>query len=119
MEQGQSLSVVITPSVAGTPDQSSPFVVANIHDGNGKLINFEPSSPGQSTVLQSAPASQSGIWMLETAAISGFGNYHVQMYLNAAVEEETVLGSTNNGIATAQSIDGSELLLPGGGRRLA
>src|SRR5215470_17517731 len=67
----------------------------------------------QAALLQTAPAATGGTYTFTVSGAGGTtGNYSLQVILNAARElEGTILGATNNTLATAQDINASFITL--------
>jgi len=69
--------------------------------------------------VQSLAVAAAGSYTICVASGGSLGQYDVQVYLNAAIEEEEVGGPSNSTWATAQSLDAAFLSLGGAAQRAA
>jgi hypothetical protein len=112
VDPGQTLTVIVDP--AG--DSLRPAVTLS---GPGGSSSATAAAAGQQAVIQTVGVPShiygNGAPKTYTVTVSGFGGttggYTVSLILNAAAELENHAGATNNTLATAQSLDGSWVLL--------
>ncbi len=108
--QTVTLQLSAADSVTGSVELLAP-------DGSS-IATASGSDPGRIVLLQTAPISQAGVYTIAVSSINGTGGqYSLELLLNAALEEETVGGHTNNDPASAQSIEGSFVSLANGASR--
>jgi autotransporter-associated beta strand protein len=102
----QTISVLVTP----TSSTFQPSV--QLVDPNGTIIGTATAAAvNQNALLQSVAttsASTGTYKIVVSGASSTTGGYTVQVYLNAALEQEgRIAGASNNTIATAQNLTGA------------
>ena len=102
---GQRVTVVFTPVATSTQGHVELF-----GPGGGSLGAAAASGVGEVALLQTAPAAAAGTYRIDVTSLAGTGLYKLQVILNAAAEEEELLGASNDTIGTAQHIDGSVAL---------
>ena len=106
LEAGQTVTVVIEPSINLRPvvelEQTTPQV---------SLASFAATTNGETIILQSVPIANAGDHsvLISSAALTT-GSYTATVYLNAAVEEEELIGPSNNIQADAQVISNSSFI---------
>mgnify|MGYP006273526373 FL=1 len=101
-------------------DRLRPTV--DIRDAQDNILATATASVTDGTVwLQTVEIPAAGVYSVNvTGADGSTGEYDLDLAINAAVEEETYsAGSSEEGISTAQPIDGAFTELPGGGQRAA
>ena len=104
IDPGQTITVLVTAQSPGL----QPSVT--LRDPASTVIgSATAAAAGQNALIQTASTTTGGTYtVVVTGASSTTGNYTVQIILNAAQEfEGTLVGVTNNTLATAQNIDGS------------
>ena len=106
--------VVIEPSATLQP-------TIELFDSGGALLgNATAGMAGMPAILQTVPAATTDTYVLRIGGQAGStGSYTARLILNAAVEEESFGGPSNDDLASAQDLDGSSIPLDGGGDRLA
>ena len=114
LDAEQRVTVVLTPVASSTQGRLELF-----GPGGGSLGAAAASGAGETVVLQTAPAATAGTYRIEATSLAGTWRYQVQVILNAAAEEEELLGASNDTIGTAQDIEGSSVALQDGADRLA
>lgn len=108
LEAGQTATIVVQPSAA-LRSQVELFA-----PGGSSLGSTSASAVGETIVLQTLPVATGGFYEIAVTSLDGAGAYGVQVYLNSTVEAETLLGTANDTIGSAQAIDGSRIDLVGG-----
>ena len=89
--------------------------VTLVDPSNITLGSATASAAGQNAWLQSMTVSSAGTYKIVVgSAASTTGGYTVRVVLNAALERESLDGTTNNTRATAQAINGSFINLATG-----
>ena len=77
-----------------------------LRDPSGTLIASATATPGGVALIQAVPATAGGVYTITVGGASGTsGFFSLQTTLNAAVEQETYGGGSNDTIATAQNLD--------------
>ncbi|MCC6125070.1 MAG: M36 family metallopeptidase, partial [Pirellulales bacterium] len=109
-DPGQTLSILVTPTSTGL--QST----VQLLDASGAVIGTATAAaPDQKALIQATPTAGSSTETYKIViggAAATTGNYSVQATLNAALEREGRLaGITNDILADAQDIDGSNVAL--------
>ncbi len=108
LDSGQKLSLVFTPqasSVAGT---------VRLLDAVGGELGSVSGGAGETLVLANINIATADDYVVSLANSAGTGSYSVSILLNATPETEG-----NNTLATANSIQGSSIALPGTADRVA
>ena len=108
LEAGQRLTVIAEPSESLQPTiKLLDFTSSVILEGSG-------FGPGGTVVMQSFLISTSGNFRVTLEGIGQTtGEYDLRIYLNAAVELESLGASENNTLASAQNIGSSFIDLSG------
>jgi hypothetical protein len=107
VDPGQVISVLITPSSPGLQPTVQLRDPANV-----LLASATATSAGKPALLQTVPTSAGGVYTITVGgAANTAGGYTVQVTLNAALENEAQLGTSNDTQATAQDLNGSFLTL--------
>ena len=114
LDSGQSLTAIFEPR-----DASIQARFSIIDPFGATLTSTDAFAAGQPAIIQMAGIATPGTFTIDAESLVGAGNYAIKLYLNAAVEEEGLLGIANDEYTSAQEIGGSEINLSGGGRRLA
>jgi hypothetical protein len=110
LDGGQKFSVLIQPT--GT---LQPTVTVSA-PGGGVIAMDTAGAAGELILLQDLLASAAGTYHITVAPAGGTtGAFTLQVFLNAAIEEEEFGGPTNDTTGTAQDIDGSFIDLTAGG----
>jgi len=82
--------------------------------GGGAMIGSATAAAGETALLQTVTASTADTYLIAFRSSGGTtGDYEAQLTLNAALEEESHGGATNNITDNAQNINGSFIPLPG------
>lgn len=103
LDAGQAVSVQV----------SSDTVIPSItlKDPSGNIVEHVVGSTNE-TLLQSAPAVTSGEYIIEiTGENSTTGDYSAELMLNASFELEAHGGGDNDGMGTAEDMDGTSIPL--------
>ena len=92
-----------------------------IYDPNGLIVGQATAlSAGGELVFSGNAPTIAGTYTISIGgANSSTGGYHVQVILNAALEQEPAGGTTNNTPAGAQNLDTAFVEIGGGGQRAA
>ena len=114
LDPGQSLTAIFEPQ-----DASIQARFSIIDPFGATLTSTDAFAAGQPVMIQMAGNATPGTYTINAESLVGAGNYAIKLCLNAAVEEESLLGIANDEYTSAQEIGGSEINLSGGGRRLA
>jgi len=112
LNPGQTLSVLLDPSfsLAGSIE-----IIAPDNTTVGSAIG---SVTNQTVLLQTAPAVVGGVYTIRIGGDSGtIGQYSFEIIVNAALEEETYGGPSNDDTGSAQSLESSFISLPNGATR--
>ncbi|MFN0053205.1 MAG: CARDB domain-containing protein [Planctomycetales bacterium] len=113
LSAGQTVTAALLPEggVRGRLSIVDPF--------GATLGSVDGASAGDAALVQTIAATTTGTYEIQVESLSGAGDYEIGLVLNAALEEEPVLESSNNDLGSAQHIDGSLIALPLGGVRAA
>lgn len=107
LDANQTLSLVVTPGDDGLRPE-----IALLDATSAELGSTVAAGSGDNALLQTLSITDAGSYTLSvTGADSTTGAYSIQVVLNAAVEQETYLGSGNDALASAQNLDASMLQL--------
>ncbi|MCA9169258.1 MAG: hypothetical protein KDB23_16400, partial [Planctomycetales bacterium] len=102
-------------SVAVRPDATLQPTIELVNATNSVVATASAASAGGPAVFDSAITSLGGNYTLRISGVgSSTGDYTADIYLNAAIEAESITGVSNDSAATAQSIDGNFIELGGG-----
>jgi subtilase family serine protease len=112
LDAGQTVTVILQPL-----DESLRGRLALLGPGDVPLQSADASAAGWPALLQSVAAVTAGTYRIDASSLAESGEYELRLILNAAVEEEGLLDGTNNGIATAQNLDGTFAALGNGAER--
>lgn len=99
---------------------SSPLqpVVTVLGPSSTVLGTASAASAGSPAALQTVAATTAGTYTIEVSGVAGStGAFGLDVVLNAALETESSLGTGNNTVADAESIDGSFISLGAGTTR--
>lgn len=109
LDAGQTITVVVEADV---PLRASVEV---LDPASAQLAAATAASAGDDVLFQTLPAATAGTYTVSLAgASSTTGDYTLDVILNAAVEEEDLVGTPNDTLATAQDLGGSFVSLAGG-----
>ena len=98
LDAGQTLTAVVVPAAT-----LQPVLTITGPSGAGPAT---AAAAGKQVFIQTLAVSTAGTYTVTVAsANSTTGSYTLQLTLNAAVEEESHDGATNNDFASAQSLD--------------
>jgi len=114
VDGGQTISVLVTSegTLQPTIELISPI-------GNS-LGSATALAAGLDALLQARPADESGVYRLVVGGHGGStGAFTIQVFLNAALEEETHGLGSNDTLATAQDLDNAFVTLTGSAERAA
>ncbi|MBN9522630.1 VCBS repeat-containing protein, partial [bacterium] len=113
VDAGQSVTVTVSPTSVTAPSSLLPTV--ELRDPSGAVVaSAVAPAVGQPAVIQVAAAALTGTYTITVGGAAGAGAYTVAVYLNAAVEAESVGGAANNTRATAQDVGPAFLGLQAG-----
>ncbi len=110
LDPGQTISVLLSPSLGlvGSIEVLSPVGVT-LGSASGGAAN-------DSVLLQTVAAVDGGTYVVRVGGAPGsIGTYSFEVLVNAAYEDESNGGPSNN--SSPQDIDGSFISLPGGASR--
>jgi len=112
LDAGQTLTAFVQPNNTLQPTLS---VTA---PGGGSLGSTSATAPGENIILQTLPVATAGTYTLTTGVAGGnTGNFTISVLLNATQEEESLNGTANDSVASAQSIEPSFVTLVGDAER--
>jgi len=114
LDAGQSLTVLAAPAPSLQP-------TITVMDPSASVIGIATASAaGAYALIETVPVAAAGTYTISISAAGGTtGSYTAQATLNAALEGEIYLGSTNNTIGTAQDLSATALPLVTGADRMA
>jgi hypothetical protein len=112
LDAGQTLAGAVVPGDGGI--RASIEIVDPVGVSLGV---FDAAEAGQPAVFQTLAVADAGVYQIDVTSLEGTGPYSVQLLLNAAGEEESYTGASNDTWETAQDIEGSFLALGGAGQR--
>jgi len=111
VDPGQTLTLVLTPDEALRP-------VLDVSEGwTSKTI--PAGTPGQKVLLHLEPVSAASAFMISVSGLDSAGNYTLEVLLNSAIELESLDGSRNDEIVSAQNIDAAFMDLNNAGSQRA
>ncbi|MCA9126212.1 MAG: pre-peptidase C-terminal domain-containing protein [Planctomycetales bacterium] len=108
LDAGQTVSIQLTTdALQGVIELRDPF---------GSIVSSATAvAAGESLLIQTASAVTAGNYEITISGVgSSTGDYSLEVLLNAAIEQEGVLPTSNNSLAQAQSLDSSVLSFGGG-----
>jgi hypothetical protein len=119
-DDSDSYTININANETATVDflSSSLQGQVTVTDHLGNVIGTASAGAvGQEVVLQTAPIATTDTYTITVNDVSGTntGLYHLQVYLNAALDNGAHGGGENSTIGTAQDISGSSVALGTGG----
>lgn len=94
LDAGQSFTVRLKP------DPGLQAELEAIDPANNSLGMVQAGHAGDTLILQSRPATDAGSYSIRVASLAGLGAYTVELFLNAALEEEG-----GDDAASAQDLD--------------
>ncbi len=109
LDDGQRVTVVVDPDATLQPtiELSDPL--------DTSLGTATAAAAGEDAVLQTVATTGAGTYTVTIGGVaSTTGGYTVRLILNAAAENESHGGPTNDDAASAEDLDGSFLALDGG-----
>jgi hypothetical protein len=112
LDANQKLSALLVPE---SPDIRARIAVTG--PGGFSLGPIDAEAPGEWVGFQTIAVEQAGIYSIEIDRLEGAGSFELRLLLNAAIEQERGTEASNDTLATAEDIEGSFLMLPGGGQR--
>jgi len=111
LDPNQVITVVLRPLEPALSGSVELF------DPTGVSLGSAAGGAGEPVIVQTAAASAGGVYRADMTSLAGAGGYEVQVFLNAAVEEESFLtAAANDLLADAQDISASAIALSGGAR---
>ena len=113
LDAGQRLTAYVVPG-------SGLQGVVSITGPDGSTLGtVTATAAGKQAVIQSVPVSTAGTYTITIASANGTsGSYTLQVELNAAVEDESHNGTTNDTLDTAQNLDPA-MIVAGAGQQAA
>lgn len=112
LDANQLLSITARPVAA---EGLSPRI--EIFDPFAQLVaSDDASGPNSSALVQSQSVVAAGTYRIDVTSLAGGGDYELIVRTGAAAEEEEFGGPANDEIASAQSLAGSSIPLPGGAK---
>jgi hypothetical protein len=109
LNAGQTLTLDLVPGSSFQP------IVTVLDPNNHQIGTVTGSAAGAEALLQTLPIAKSGVYeIIVQGNNQTFGLYNLQLFLNAALENEEHGGSRNDSIATAQDLSASFLNLGNG-----
>ncbi|MAE61173.1 MAG: hypothetical protein CMJ49_07435, partial [Planctomycetaceae bacterium] len=115
LDADQTVSILLEP-IDSTVDATVEIFGPG---GGAPLATATSGAAGDNVLLQSVPALTPGLYDVVVTSINGgVGNYNVALGLNMHEEVESVDGTTNDTVLSAEDISFSSFALPGGGDRL-
>ena len=112
LDAGQTLTLAAVPSSTLQP------VLTIVGPGGVNVGPITATAAGKQALLQTIAATAVGTYTVTVGSAGGSsGLYSLQLVLNAALEEESHDGASNNSFATAQSLDAAFLPLGGAAKR--
>ena len=113
LDPNQSVTVLAYPDATLQP-------AVEVSGATGLLGSVAAAAPGQTSILQTAPAVDGGTYTISVAGAGGTtGDYTVRVILNAAEEVEEYGGRANDTLAAAQDLDAGFTALTGSAERTA
>ncbi|QEG41240.1 CARDB domain-containing protein [Roseimaritima ulvae] len=114
LDANQVVSVLLTPSAGDLVGR------LELNDPSGNPVaSVAASAAGQPAWLQSAAVDTAGVYEIRVEGTAGAGEFSLELYLNAALEDESVQGVTNDTLSTAENIDVSAVATFASANRLA
>lgn len=119
LDAGQALTVIVAIE-RDTPNLQIEIALFDINDPDNPVgLDVLTGAVGEGIVLQNRQGL-SGDFRVEVRGLQGTGHYTFVMLLNAAQEEEMLVGPFgNDSIETAQDLEGGAIDLGNGGSRMA
>jgi hypothetical protein len=114
LDANQTATILFEPL-----DASLQARLTVLDPGSSTLATADAGGAGQRVLLQTVPLANEGLYQIDVTSLTGSGDYELSFYLNAMLDEEIDGGGGNDSVATAQSILGSQVPLPGAADRLA
>ncbi len=115
LDAGQTASIVI-----GVPLGGLQPTVSFVYEPDSTVLGSATApAVGEDAVLQTIAITDPGTYRIEVGSADGLGLYSVQLFLNAAVEDEAHGGPTNDNPTDAQSLSGAFIDLNAGADRAA
>ena len=109
LDEGQILSVLTQPN-------ATLQVEVTVKNASSTVVGQSTATePGESILLQTLPIITAGAYTIEITGQGTTGSYDIELFLNAAIEDETVPGQSNNNSATNAQDLGSSFITLGGG----
>ena len=114
LDAGQTVAILLQPqdsSLQGRLELLDPSAVS--------IGSVDANSAGDNILLQSVSAPTSGTYRIDVSNLAGTGDYAMSVTLNAVVEDEPLVGSDNDTLASAQDLEPSAVSIDGNADRLA
>ncbi len=102
VDAGQTFTVLVTPAAGLQP-------TIELRDPANTLIGSNTGgAAGAAAILQAIPTGSAGTYTMTVSGAAGTtGSYNLRVILNAALDNESHDGPTNDTLPTAQDINGS------------
>ena len=115
LDAGQTLSAFVASTGSGLQP------VVSITGPDGVLLTaVTASAAGKQAVIQTLPITTAGTYTVTvSSAQSAVGQYSLNLVLNATLESESHGGTSNNTLASAQSLDSGFVTVSGDGQQAA
>jgi subtilisin family serine protease/subtilisin-like proprotein convertase family protein len=103
LEAGQTVAVVVDPASGLEPN-------VQVFDPSNELLGSASAGSGVDAALQMIRATTASEYRITVAGVNAStGDYGLRVILNAAVEEETHAGPTDDTSTTAQDLDAADV----------
>lgn len=119
LDAGQTLTVIVDIA-RDTPELQIEIALFDINDPDNPVgLDVVTGAAGEGVVLQNRH-DLSGDYRVEVRGLQGTGHYSFVLLLNAALEQEMLVGPhENDSIETAQDLEGGSIAVGNGGSRMA
>ncbi len=119
LDGGQTLTAIVQIA-RDTPELQIEIALFDLNDPDNPVeLDVVTGAVGEGLVLQNRRDLE-GHYRVEVRGLQGVGRYTFALLLNAALEEEMLVGPYgNDSIGTAQDLEGSAIDLGNGGSRMA
>lgn len=100
LDPGQTVTALLSPVGAGLRG------TLTLRDPAGEVLAEETATlPGRPVFLQTLPVATAGLYTFSVSSAAGTGTYTLQVFLNAALENERFFGPANDTLDTAQNLE--------------
>lgn len=111
LDAGQTITLVAEPNPSLRPG------VAILDSNEVSLASATAAAAGQNAAIQTFRVDAAGTYTLRVSGVDGStGDYHLLVYLNTGLEEESLGGAANDSLASAQNLETSFRDIGGGGQ---